>query len=693
MIQQEYKNNVQSTSSAVEATGFSISVNESMFQLLTANIYTDTVLAVVREWSTNSIDVCIAAKLPVKFDVHLPTLSEPYFNVRDYGTGLPPEDITGLFSNLGASTKRDSNELNGSLGLGRMAGLAVSDAFTVDSYYQGKQYSYAISMQQGIPVTLYMGESDTAEPNGLKLAVSVEYNDIAQYKEKAENLFKYFDYKPSVNIDLEMELDVSDHISDNWFIKRTGYDSSNYVVMSQVAYKVPGNSQIEDFGFRGLVIKAPPGSVTFNPGRESLSLNKTTIAYLNKAFKEVKEEYVYAATIAMAACGTDKELMQCYRKVAGDAPWGIVSSMDPTPFTSVGYQQLFSSTYRSARVDFKHVGTGEVFNLATADNLSITYKNAHYKNSKEMNYSNTQGYYTFFNANHVIIDLKTKYRSALNNKYEDKDLICWQRKGKSDIDEAVSSAKDYLDGLGISYLLASDIVKEAGISPDSTTAPREGFFASNVCVKSRNIDRSSALDIDTAKDGTYLYLKLSNTTPVLASSSLVFEDYVNAYKMLNKVIHMPVIKGVAKKYQSFADSLDNWVDFETYIEEKMKESTFKVPLDVVVPRFNFRVIDNNSAKNYPEDIQEYYKEVNSYHNFNTGTDYVGEPIDTRLVKLFGSSTVSYVPSVEIDMDHLSTTYPTALPMLNSGSGHYGMPDNIVSRIAALEKHYAVHSIK
>jgi hypothetical protein len=59
-----------------------------MFQMLTSNVYNDPILAVMREWSTNACDACIAANKPVKFDVNLPTLEETTFSVRDYGTGF-----------------------------------------------------------------------------------------------------------------------------------------------------------------------------------------------------------------------------------------------------------------------------------------------------------------------------------------------------------------------------------------------------------------------------------------------------------------------------------------------------------------------------------------------------------------------------------------------------------------------------
>ena len=103
-------------SASLTSTQFSIETNASMFKMLTSKVYNDPLLAVMREWSTNAIDACKDAKLAVNYDVHLPTNSDMSFSVRDYGTGLPKEQITTLFCTMGASTKRDSNEFNGAFG-------------------------------------------------------------------------------------------------------------------------------------------------------------------------------------------------------------------------------------------------------------------------------------------------------------------------------------------------------------------------------------------------------------------------------------------------------------------------------------------------------------------------------------------------------------------------------------------------
>jgi sensor histidine kinase regulating citrate/malate metabolism len=112
----QHQTNDSLVTNAAVAGAMSIEMNSSMFQLLTSKVYTDPILAVMREWSTNAIDACLASSKPVNFDVHLPTMGDPVFSVRDYSSGLSESDMLGLFCTVGASTKRNSNEFNGTFG-------------------------------------------------------------------------------------------------------------------------------------------------------------------------------------------------------------------------------------------------------------------------------------------------------------------------------------------------------------------------------------------------------------------------------------------------------------------------------------------------------------------------------------------------------------------------------------------------
>ena len=111
-------NSNEATEGNVAQQNFSIEMNEVMFDMLSANIYTDRISSVIRELVANATDGCVMVQKPVKFDLHLPTMLEPHFSVRDYGGSMTKELVFELYSTMGASTKRNSNEAIGTLGIG-----------------------------------------------------------------------------------------------------------------------------------------------------------------------------------------------------------------------------------------------------------------------------------------------------------------------------------------------------------------------------------------------------------------------------------------------------------------------------------------------------------------------------------------------------------------------------------------------
>jgi hypothetical protein len=218
----------------VQMQNFSIEMNATMFNMLSKNVYTDIIAAPIRELSTNAIDACIAAEKTPKFDVHLPTMLEPHFSVRDYGQGLSEGDLLGLYSTFGASTKRESNDFNGVFGIGRMSCLAYATSFEVTSYLNGMKYSYLVTTDEGIPQMVKFGEALTTEPNGLCVSFNVKPSDTSTFSHKAKNIYKYFDVKPNTNTQLDLTIDKSLE-GDGWYIDNS-YSYSATLVMGNVAY-------------------------------------------------------------------------------------------------------------------------------------------------------------------------------------------------------------------------------------------------------------------------------------------------------------------------------------------------------------------------------------------------------------------------------------------------------------------------
>ena len=109
---------------------------------LLRNNYSNPSLAVVREITANGLDANIEAKSKRRVEVTIPTRMNPSFRVRDFGSGLSQEDVFGLYSKYGKSTKRTSNSYIGAFGIGKFAPLSYGNNFTCVSYHGGKKTSY-----------------------------------------------------------------------------------------------------------------------------------------------------------------------------------------------------------------------------------------------------------------------------------------------------------------------------------------------------------------------------------------------------------------------------------------------------------------------------------------------------------------------------------------------------------------------
>lgn len=322
---------------SVNSNAFSIEMNASMFTMLTKNVYNNVILAPIREWSTNAVDACIAANKPIKFDVHMPTMSNPTFSVRDYGTGLPVEDIEGLFSVLGASTKRDSNAYNGTFGIGRMSGLAYASSFTVESFHNGNHHSYLISIKDGIPSSVDLGTQPTKEEDGLRLSLTVESRDVATFNKEATFLYRYFKDKPNINIDIPAKPETSIE-GDGWYLQKDTNWGESFVVMGNVPYKInTRNLDMPD----GIVFEAPIGAVSITPGRESLTYDDKTTDYINEFAKKIKkdiqqqylDEYNNAANNLQKMSVTKRYLNGFSSFIAPKAPSGSMLRYSSLYFT------------------------------------------------------------------------------------------------------------------------------------------------------------------------------------------------------------------------------------------------------------------------------------------------------------------------------------------------------------------------
>jgi hypothetical protein len=644
----------QIDTNGLTSTKFSIETNEHMFRMITEKIYNDPLLACIREISTNAIDGCrLRPDKRISYDVHLPTIEELYFSVRDYGVGLSKEDLLGLYSTMGASNKRDSNDFNGAFGIGKLAPLAYSDTFTVESFHNGNYYSYLVAFGKEAPELVELESSTTPEPNGLKVTVEVNPNDIHYFKNKAEYLYKYFEHKPNLNIPLQLDKKISVDISEDWMIDDSLDNWYNYVLMSDILYQIPNNTgRINDQRFNRLVIKAPTGAVSINPGREALSTDNATVDYLNNAFKQVLDDFLSDAFSQINKLDTEYDKANLYKTLSDAAPSSVREGLQSLIAPSLAL--LGKDRYGTYR--FSHYNPNIEFK-----SLTPYYKSL--RNQSDINTQSLSGI-SFF-----IADKKTNWRPALD-EIPTRYALIFTRPTGVDFDDFVTSSKDYISSMGIpedSVLYASDIVTDDYVQQKSI---REGIYVSTYY--SGYFGQSTKCN----PDRDYLYVKLSGTS--------FDEDYsLDALtSCLNYIENAPLLVGVPKKYLPLAKQNDRFTPALDYVQEHLKDAEFILNN----LRYNFKLSCDVTEDLVPSMLTNYLNEKKDYDDFLNSSSTKKEIYYKEQFK----SMQSLVPS--ITLEEFTPRYSEkalfkAYPLLEKINDHYYFKDESLLHYLKLEKHY------
>lgn len=295
--------NVIEKSGQFEESKFSIEASSKAFFILSDGLYSNKILAVVRELSTNAYDSHVeAGKVDTAFDVHIPTQLDPTFSIRDYGTSMDHADCMQLYTTYFRSTRNNSNDAVGCLGLGSKAPFAYSDSFTVEAYLNGIRRLYtAYKDESGNPVFSLMDESHTSEVNGIKVSINVSAYDVTRFQHEANKVYEYFKVKPNFTGYKPTFRSIDKVLAgSNWYFDDN--NSDNVIIMGQIAYPIDvrqltassDNSHERHRKFieysSGLKIFVKIGDVDITPSRESLSYSRDTKNNILNIVENILEE-------------------------------------------------------------------------------------------------------------------------------------------------------------------------------------------------------------------------------------------------------------------------------------------------------------------------------------------------------------------------------------------------------------------
>ena len=290
----------------LEQGSFGIKQSPKAFQILSSGLYSNKPMAIVRELSANAADAHVLNGNQKKpFEIKLPNRLDNQFYIKDFGPGLSHEQVMKLYTTYFDSTKSESNDFIGGLGLGSKSPFSYTDAFTVEARQNGMTRTYsAFVAENGIPQIVQLGESTpTTDPDGLTIGFPVNPSDYAAFNQEAQRILPWFDPFPTVLGTQLKKLEAPSRVADQLSVypripvwAENNWNGQTFVRMGHIIYPLDWNAAglsedkgmmrlLKSSGGSSFVFDVPIGSVEVAASREGLQYDRSSKASL-KAFAE-----------------------------------------------------------------------------------------------------------------------------------------------------------------------------------------------------------------------------------------------------------------------------------------------------------------------------------------------------------------------------------------------------------------------
>jgi len=577
-------------------TSFKIAANAKSFKVLIDSLYADKIKAPIRELSTNALDAHIDAGTTDKpFLVQLPTVNDPTFMIRDYGTGMSQKKIETLYVTVFDSDKDESNDFVGCLGLGSKSPFAYTHSFWVTSYHEGILYSYVATVANGLPEIHFHSSAPTSEPNGMAIGFSVEPKDIYDFHDKAAQVFKYFKHKPTVTgASMTFDKPVFDLEGKGWAVCRN--NSQSVAIMGHIAYPIDaahfshdsrsaGNihpnapqryrnhesgSEYQNLLSLGLHLEFNIGDVEMLPSREGLQYNDVTVKAIKARLDIVRSELEDKVSAKFKHCKNLYEANRLYYEwqTGNDALRRVVNIIAPT----YNGKKLDVSSQIQLREGYPTYKT-KVDGLE-ALGMSKSWSNSRVHQDKQLHAIHCDYQADGEKIVYLDNDMDRGAMAAARRYLLDPANKCKRIYILTFTDQTVRKAFCDLMGFDETYLTkASSLPKEARKKRGIKV---EKVFTFQPKASGNNDNYWKAAEVDMEDGG--VYVEINRYTAVLAKGELgVYPQKLSAVVDLLTTlgITVPTIVGVktvvADKFANYKDGNEEWTDLRTYIHAKLDE--------------------------------------------------------------------------------------------------------------------------
>lgn len=643
---------------------FRIRNSAKAFNILSSGLYANKIRAIIRELSCNAVDSHAAAGcVDTPFDVHLPNQLEPWFAIRDYGTGLSHEQVTNIYTTYFESTKTDSNEYIGALGLGSKSPFSYTDNFTVVAVKNGWRGIYTAFINDlGIPSIALMSEEDTTEPNGVevKFAVNNTY-DFDKFRQEAVQVYQHFMLRPVVrgNHNFKFEDTVYESKDIVPGVHQTKNGRGSTAIMGNIAYAISVPESDQSLGDLrhllscGLEMHFAIGDLDFQASREGLSYVPQTVNAIKA--KLIALNSVLAAKLKSEADAIDnlweRAFYLCNKK--HNNLWSAaVLAYDSIPtFDPKAYGGSMRLTARVDTVSQKYnisiSGFTKVRDVMTMTPIKTVTNHGPVKADGTRDTWQEYQFAVCADDHYIVNDIKRGVKARAKHHYRTVKATVHNR--NVFILEAVDKNKP----MQVDKFFASIFEPPA----------QQRLKASNLTEKSREYDGNSAKasilklvetrrgrwntqvvwnhagtvdDYDQSK--TYYYVQMEGWVPV----GIPCGDIKEFHEWVSKSgLHLETIYGVRKGDMAQVKKLANWVELGDHIRNKLQATNNDSVKGLIKEAIDFNSLFKyiNDKLNKDTDYYKLYQEFKDVTAVDSNKRYYIE----RLLKVYGITVANVTP--------------------------------------------------
>lgn len=411
----------------VETSGFdktqraTIKADGAMFDILATKLYTDPILAVIREYTCNALDITHPGVQP--FKVSLPHVAggDPQFIVRDYGPGLSPDQMVDLFITFGGSSKRDENTSVGGFGIGCKAGFAYADAFVVTSFIDGLKRSYCFFRgADRIPQLTTPEVTATDEPNGLEIMIPVQAKDRDAFHSRAVSFLQFMPSEKFETFGFEVR-PLNRETAEGYLILNEQRAGKRWAKMGPVLYElawhhVPGAIALP----ATIVPDVPIGALDIAPNRETLTYSERTKA----ALLEINKQIVADLGVKIKAEVQKADLLERLRLAKSYLNRGLLAVAQEAVPSLKTEEKVFGERWTLRSINY------------ASDGFGPKAKASEFKPGWAKSYDSLL--HTQFVLDDLPNDPKRRARARISNRFHGNEVILLNAKQFSDLNAVKS---------------------------------------------------------------------------------------------------------------------------------------------------------------------------------------------------------------------------------------------------------------